>query len=201
MTINNKKMVSTLGVVVLSIALALLICISFLPKPMFHGDYPYYPDVESITNAADVIIVGEVVTAREVKNLMVDKTPNKADKEATPYTLSTVKVIDVIKGDIDIGDVLTIKQLGDYKNKPEATLHEMDGYIVNGTEQLMFLCEYEDTPYSPVNPAQGIMEVRNDVLHSNNRYSLFGYSTDAANAIRTDDSLDIAIESIKKFTD
>jgi hypothetical protein len=110
-------------------------------------------------------------------------------------------VIDVIKGDIDIGDVLTIKQLGDYKNKPEATLHEMDGYLVKGTEQLMFLCEYEDTPYSPVNPAQGIIEVRNDVLHSNNRYSLFGYSTDAANAIRTDDSLDIAIESIKKFTD
>ncbi len=201
MTIKTKKMAFAFGIVVLSIALALLVCMSFLPKPMLHGDYPYYPDVESITNAADVIIVGEVVTAREVKYLMVDKTPNKSDKEATPYTLSTVKVIDVIKGDIGIGDVITIKQLGDYRNKPEATLHEMDGYLVKGTDQLMFLCEYEDSPYSPVNPAQGIIEVKNGVLHSNNRYSLFGYSTDAANAIHTNNSLDVAVESIKKFAD
>ena len=63
MTIKTKKMAFAFGIVVLSIALALLVCMSFLPKPMLHGDYPYYPDVESITNAADVIIVGEVVTA------------------------------------------------------------------------------------------------------------------------------------------
>ena len=207
MTIKNKKMASTLGIVALSIALALLICTSLLPKPMFHGDYPYYPDVEEITNAADVIIVGEVVTAKNVKNLMVDKTPNKSDKEVTPYTLSTVKIINVIKGDVDIGDIITIKQLGDYKNMPEATLHEMDGYLAKGTEQLMFLCEYESSPYSPVNPAQGMVEVKDGILHSNNKYSLFGYSAgatttaDTANTIRTDNSLDTAIESIKQFTD
>ena len=77
MTIKSKKAASVLGVVVLSMALALLICTSLLPKPMLHGDYPYYPDVESITSAADVIVVGEVVTARNVKKLMVDKTSNK----------------------------------------------------------------------------------------------------------------------------
>lgn len=201
MTIKHKRVTSILGVVALSIALTVLLCIGLLPKPMFHGDYPYYPDVESITDAADVIIVGEVTKAREVKNLMVDRTPNKSDKEATPYTLSTIKVLRVIKGDLNIGDVITIKQLGDYRNKPEATLHEMDGYLLKDTEQLMFLCEYENSPYSPVNPAQGIIEVRNGVLHSNNKYSLFGYSTDTANAIRTDNSLDVAVEAIKKFTD
>ena len=52
MTIKSKKAASVLGVVVLSMALALLICTSLLPKPMLHGDYPYYPDVESITSAA-----------------------------------------------------------------------------------------------------------------------------------------------------
>jgi hypothetical protein len=189
-------------------ALALLICTSLLPKPMIHGDYPYYPDVESITSAADVIVVGEVVTARNVKKLMVDKTSNKTNKEATPYTLSTVKVTNVIKGDVSIGDVITIKQLGDYKNKPEATLHEMDGYLMKETEQLMFLCEYDGSPYSPVNPAQGMVEVKDGMLHSNNRYSLFGYSSDGVNttadttgSVRTDNSLDAAIESIKQFTD
>lgn len=106
MTIKSKKITSTLGIVALSMALALVICTSLLPKPMFHGDYPYYPDVESITSAADVIIVGKVITARDVENLMVDKTPNKTDKETTPYTLSTVKVTNVIKGDVNIGDVI-----------------------------------------------------------------------------------------------
>lgn len=207
MTIKSKKIASTLEIVVLSMALALVICTSLLPKPMFHGDYPYYPDVESITSAADGIIVGEVLTARDVKNLMVDKTPNKTDKEATPYTLSTVRVINVIKGDMNIGDVITIKQLGDYMNKPEATLHEMDGYLMKETEQLMFLCKYDSSPYSPVNPAQGMVEVKDGMLHSNNKYSLFGYScdaantTDATNAIRTDNSLDTAIKLIKQFTD
>ena len=208
MTIKSKKAASVLGVVVLSMALALLICTSLLPKPMLHGDYPYYPDVESITSAADVIVVGEVVTARKVKKLMVDKTSNKTNKEATPYTLSTVKVTNVIKGDVSIGDVITIKQLGDYKNKPEATLHEMDGYLMKETEQLMFLCEYDGSPYSPVNPAQGMVEVKDGMLHSNNKYSLFGYSSDGVNttadmtgSVRTDNSLDAAIESIKQFTD
>ena len=188
MTIKSKKAASVLGVVVLSMALALLICTSLLPKPMLHGDYPYYPDVESITSAADVIVVGEVVTARNVKKLMVDKTSNKTNKEATPYTLSTVKVTNVIKGDVSIGDVITIKQLGDYKNKPEATLHEMDGYLMKETE--------------------GMVEVKDGMLHSNNKYSLFGYSSDGVNttadmtgSVRTDNSLDAAIESIKQFTD
>lgn len=44
---------------------------------MFEGDYPYYPDVASITEASDVIVAGDVVTAKDVKDLMVDRTPNK----------------------------------------------------------------------------------------------------------------------------
>lgn len=198
MTFNKKKPATIFGVILLSLTLTVLLCIGFLPKPMFQGDYPYYPDVESITNAADVIIVGEVLTAREVKNLMVDKTPNKTGKEATPYTLSTIKVVTVIKGNVNIGDVITLKQLGDYKNKPEATLYEMNGYLAKDTEQLMFLREYEDLPYSSVNPAQGIIEVKNGVLYSNSKYSLFGYSDDIN---QTTDSLNTVIESVKQFTD
>lgn len=82
----------------------------------------------------------------------------------------------------------------------------MDGYLTKETEQLMFLCENDNSPYSPVNPAQGMVEVKDGVLQSNNKYSLFGYSSDAANttnatnAIRTINSLDTAIELIKQFT-
>ncbi|AEE97772.1 hypothetical protein [Mahella australiensis] len=195
-----KKHVITISILILiSLALIIVIAVNFFPKPMIHGDYPYYPDVKSITNAADVIIVGEVVSAKDVQDLMVDRTPNKTNKETTPYTISTVKVVEVVKGNVNIGEIITIKQLGDYKAKPEATLHEMNGYLSKDTEQLMFLCEYDDSPYSPVNPAQGIIKVRNGTtLYSANEYSLFGYTATSA---KTADSLDSAIAMIKDCID
>ncbi len=197
MNAKTKKFATISLVILVSLIFTVFICNAFLPKLMFHGDYPYYPSVESITSAADVIIVGEVVTAKNVKNLMVDQTPNKADKETTPYTISTIRVVNVIKGNVKVGDIITIKQLGDYKNKPEETLYKMDGYLDKDTEHLMFLCEYESSPFSPVNPAQGIVEVKNGVLVSNNRYSLWGYTNGTE---RAKDSLNTVIESIKQFT-
>jgi hypothetical protein len=189
-----KKCVVTTSILAF-LALAILVAVHSFPKPMFHGDYPYYPDVASITDAADVIIVGEVVKAKDVQNLIVNKTPGQSHKTTTPYTVSQVKVIKPIKGKVNAGDILTVKQLGDYKRKPEVTLHEMNGYLSKDTEQLMFLCEYDDSPYSAVNPGQGVIEVRDGTtLHSANKYSLFGY---AESPKKTTDSLDSAIAMIK----
>lgn len=199
MAMQKKRIVTAFALVVVSLILSLVLSRQFMPKPMFHGDYPYYPDVESITDAADIIIVGEVVSAKDVQNLMVDRTPDKENKETTPYTISAIRVKSVIKGDVSVGDIISIKQLGDYKNKPEVTLYKMDGYLSKNTEQLMFLCEYEDSPYSPVNPAQGIVEIKDEVLYSNNRYSLFGYSETATQ--KNVDNLDMAIETIKSVVE
>lgn len=109
----------------------------FYEKPMFHGDYPYYPEVSNITEAADIVVVGEVIKSKEVKNLMIDKTPNKKDKETTPYTISTVQVKEVVKGNVNIGDILEIKQLGDYDNHPEGFLYENYGYLSKDQEHLI----------------------------------------------------------------
>lgn len=198
MATKKKKIATTLIVICFSLVISTVIVIKSMPKPMFHGDYPYYSDVDSIVQASDVIIVGDVISAREVKDLMVDRSLNKTDKETIPYTLSTVKIVTVIKGNVKVGDVITIKQLGDYKNKPEETLYEMDGYLTKDTEHLMFLCEYNNSPYSSVNPAQGIIEVRNGTLYSANRYSLFGYNDGSK---RKTDSLDTVIESVKEVMD
>ncbi len=192
-----RKIATRLGAIAAAF-IVLIIGVSILPKPMFHGDYPYYPDVESITNASDIIVIGEVITARDVEKLMTDKTPNKTNKEKIPYTISTIRVIDVIKGDVDIGDIITIKQLGDYRYKPEETLHEMNGYLSKDTQHLMFLCEYADSPYSPVNPAQGIIEIKNNYLFSNSRFSLFGYYTDVN---MPTDTLKAAVDSVKACMD
>ena len=109
---------------------------------MLQGDYPYYSDVQSITDAADVIIVGEVIESGNVQDLMVDHTPGKEDKEPIKYTLSTVRVTEVISGNVQVGDIITVKQIGDHQNFPEATLNEIDGYLKDGQEELMFLAEY-----------------------------------------------------------
>ena len=195
MTIQKKRIITAVVLILVSLVLSGLICRQFMPKPMLHGDYPYYPDIKSITEAADVIVVGEVVSAKNVQKIMVDKTPNKGDKESTPYTISTIRISRVIKGDVKVGDTISIKQLGDYKNNPEETLYKMDGYLSKNTEQLMFLCQYEESPYSPVNPAQGIIEVKDGILYSNNRYSLFGYSKTSVK--ENADDLDLAIEAVK----
>jgi hypothetical protein len=191
----SKRFIIVFTVIILVIS-ALLILNSVMPPKFFHGDYPYYPKVADIVNAADAIIVGDVIKAREVKQLMVDVTPNKPEKETIPYTLATVKVTEVIKGTVKIGDEIVIKQLGDYKNKPEQTLYEMDGYLKENSTELMFLCEYDNSPYSPVNPAQGIVSVKSDgSLYSSNRYSLFGYNETG----RETDKIDSSIITIKSY--
>jgi hypothetical protein len=171
------------------------------PKQFFQGDYPYYPEVMDIVEEADIIIVGDVVDAKKVENLMTDVTPDKSNKEAIPYTLSSIRVTEVVKGNVKVGDVLTIKQLGDYEKKPEETLYKMDGYLEENSRELMFLAEYENSPYSPLNPAQGSVEVKEDgSLYSSNQYSLFGYKGVEAKtktSKNNNDTLDSAIEEIK----
>ena len=61
----TKRKIINAPVVIIALVAALLIVflkISLTSTPMLQGDYPYYPDVQSITDSADVIIVGEVVT-------------------------------------------------------------------------------------------------------------------------------------------
>lgn len=177
MTAKKKKALTVAGIVTLSLALVFVAFFHFVPKPMLHGEYPYYSDIQSITEASDVIIVGEIVSARDIQYLMVDMTPDKTDKETTPYTISTVKIVDVIKGPVAEGDIITIKQIGDFKKMPDAFLHETDGYLKEDMSALMFLKGFESSPYSPLSPQQGIVEVKNGQLFSNSKYSLFGYSS------------------------
>lgn len=195
----TQKRIINAPVVIIALLAALLFVFlkaSLFSRPMLQGDYPYYSDVQSITNAADVIIVGEVINSGDVQDIMVDQTPGKEDKEPIQYTLSTVRVTEVISGNIQIGDIITIKQIGDYEKLPEASLNEIDGYLKNGQSELMFLAEYESSPYSAVNQTQGMVEVLDDgTLYSASEYSLWGYNDTTTRA--TTDTLEDAIAEIK----
>ena len=124
----DKKKIKNASVVIIALLVAILIVFlnSFLSsRSMLQGDYPYYSDVQSITDAADVIIVGEVIESGNIQDLMVDQPPGKEDKEPITYTLSTVRVTEVISGNVQVGDIITVKQIGDHQNFPEATLNEI----------------------------------------------------------------------------
>lgn len=196
----TKKKIINAPVILIALLATLLILflkVSIFSKPMLQGDYPYYPDVQSMTDAADVIIVGEVMESGKIQNLVTDQTPGKEDKEAIQYTLSTVKITEVISGNVQVGDIITVKQIGDHEKFPESTLHEIDGYLKSGQEQLMFLAAYENSPYSAVNPGQGTVEVLDGgELYSASKYSLWGYR-EASTRTAQADTLEDAIAEIK----
>lgn len=162
-------------------------------------EYPYYPEVKDLTVEADVILVGKVIDAQEVRKINVDKNQQTGNQNgAVPYTMSKVEVMTVIKGNVAEGDVIEVKQLGDYKKMPEATLAEMDGYFKTGDSELLFLEFYDDgTPYSTLNPAQGAVQVLEDqTLYSASKYSLFGYDRSAQSAPIT---IEDAIKEISQY--
>lgn len=61
----------------------------------------------------------------------------------------------------------------------------------------MFLYEYADSPYSPISPAQGMIEVKDDnTLYSASKFSLFGYGKTTEKA-GSADTLESSIAEIK----
>lgn len=197
MAIKKRTFVIILAILVLFLALFLILRPN-KDTPVILGDWPYYPDVENITKAADVIIIGDVVSAKSVEQIKISEKRPEDLKTNLPYTISTVKVSRVLKGDINVGDVISVRQMGDHKRRPESTLQRINGYLSKNQECLMFLAEFDDLPYAPLNPGQGIIWIKEGIkLYSPCEYALFGYK-DSENTELI--SIETAIDEISKFT-
>lgn len=195
----NPKIIFGIAVVGIVLVINIVWIFSLSEKRVLKADYPYYSEVEDITIAADVIIVGKVIDAEKVQEMNVNTDPQTRNEvDSIPYTVSKFEAIEIVKGDINVGDIIEVKQLGDFKNIPEATLEEIDGYFKLGNLELLFLASYDDgTPYSTLNPTQGAVQVLEDqTLYSASKYSLFGYETKARSVPQT---LDDAIEKISQY--
>lgn len=195
----SLKMILLIGFLMVLIVLGILRVFFVSDRRVLEADYPYYPEVKDITVEADTIVVGKVIEAQDVRKINVNmdqQTRNQVD--SIPYTISKIEVTTVIKGDVAEGDILEVKQLGDYENMPEATLAETDGYFKSGNSELLFLASYDDgTPYSTLNPAQGAVQVLEDqTLYSASKYSLFGYDRSTRSASTT---IDDAIKEISQY--
>ena len=103
------------------------------------------------------------------------------------YTVSEVKVIEVIKGKYSTGDIIKIKQYGGaYKDRE----YSMDGiqYFQKGERHIFFLQSYEDAPSSTINPQQGDMLIEAGKIKARNKVQF----------IKDNISEDLAVKALKE---
>ncbi len=120
---------------------------------LVNADYPNYNSLQELYDAADLVIV-----ARNNRN---ESTILNIGNDI-PYTVSSMSVTDVFKGDKSV-DSIDVKQLGGL----------MDGvmYISQGVEQLvqdgeylLFLETYDKSPAALLNPVQGMYYVEGSTV-------------------------------------
>lgn len=187
---NNKIRKSNIVLPILVILVAIIVVVWYkTPLGEIKADYPFYQSTDELVDRADLIVVGETISSGKVTKLNVNA--NKESREdnedkLTPYTTLEVRVVQVIKGDISVGETITVKQLGDINRRPEARLKEIDGYLKEGTQYVMFLKGYKeiglDVPYSLLNPDQGTLKITNDVININGYNPLFNDSESLSSA-------------------
>lgn len=161
-------------------ALSLAACSS--GKASFKADYPYYESIEEQVKISELIIEAEVISDGKSERIKID-----TDSEL-PYTSSVAKVVNVIKGDVKVGDEIRIMQLGD-ASKPEKATNDMGSYLKKDTSQLLFLCRMGADAYEPLSPYQGIVEIKDGKLYSKSNSSHFGY--------KENETIEDAVEKIK----
>lgn len=143
----------------------------FTDGSMYHADWPYFNNVDELVAEADLIIIGEAVSANRVEALKIF-----ADSDETIlHTVCEVRVTQVIKGKAEVGEIITVKQLGDYKTMPDSAHNEVEGYVKKDSTNLMFLSVFDSVPAEPLNPFQAVVSIEDGKLVSKSKYSWFGY--------------------------
>jgi len=130
-----------------------------------HADFSYLNDTDSLVAGADTIVDGKVIKEKGVKTININLSDNHEEDLFVKYTVFQVEVLDVIKGDLKVGDIIEIKQLGD-KNGIKNVETEKGGYFEKNQECVFFLLSYKninpDMPYSTLNPYQGSITFTNN---------------------------------------
>jgi hypothetical protein len=149
------------------------------PKPVevvkIASDYPEYSSAEQIIGESDLVVQVEPVASR-VEALRPDVSDSTdplanpqagvpADQQAqvdpVVVTVSTVKIVNVVKGAAKQGDLIEVSQLGGLLDgvryvDPETTTLSP----ATGTDYVLMLAAHgASDPYDLVNPVQGMYEV------------------------------------------
>lgn len=129
-----------------------------------HAEYPEYDTAQDIVEASDLVFSGTVRTI-DYQMLDVGSGMNQDDPEVydeselLPYTLYTVDVEKVYKGNLETSEII-IKQLGGRFDNDEYMI-ENSSEIVEGKKYLFLTETYENTYPSLLNAAQSSYEMDN----------------------------------------
>jgi hypothetical protein len=141
---------------ILELITTLIVTIYGFPAASYgSADYIYFNSFDEMYARADVILICTAETT-SFKNLDIDSSPD--GESYYVYTVSTVKADTVIKGDIKPGEKLEVKQLGGFYDNVYHFSDNTD-YLTVGSQYLLFLSIYEDSPASLLNQTQAMYYV------------------------------------------
>jgi hypothetical protein len=138
------------------------------------ADYPYYPNVDALTEKADLIVKGTVMDSRveeidtRIKTSEENKNLNPGGKTSSTnflYTVYTIDVSDSYKGDVEPGETIEIKEIGGESDTTTCIAGETVKFAKN-KEYVMFLSTYEsDVPPSLLNPIQSAYNYKEEAAN------------------------------------
>ena len=148
------------------------------------ADYPGYDSLEALTDRADLIVQG---TVKEMQYKQIDISLGKgSDDSPSPYTVYTLTIDEVFKGDGNVGETIEVKVPGGIFDGVAYVIEGMDSPLLEKDQSyVLFLATYENLPVSLLNLTQAAYEIGEDG-------ELAGVESDSS--IR----LDFSIEDLRK---
>ncbi|WP_139902385.1 hypothetical protein [Clostridium thermarum] len=130
-------------------------------------DFPQYETLKDLYDNSEIVIRGQILDTGIKEIHMGDHEDGEPIEYL--YTVSRIKVLKVIKGNIQEGDIIFVKQLGDGK-KVIANGFDEDRYFKPQEEYYLFLETFgKDSvsmPYSCVNPKQACFKADSGIISS-----------------------------------
>lgn len=154
------------------------------------ADYPVYEGVADAGADSDVVVKGTYTDSRVT--LLRPEQDGSTDPHANPQagaadvdidddamavvvTVSEVRVDEVVKGDVAVGDVIEVSQLGGtydgttYQEEGTTLLSDVDGDVV------LLLAKTSKEGYDPINPDQGVLVDTGISLHDTTGQVVFDH--------------------------
>jgi len=185
---KNLSIYIRVGIIAASLvfvaAIGVFIIASMAGRPPSSNLYCYGSyDQTSIVKVSNTIIIGEVLKINKPEKLNIiddnSRTIQQIQEDLILFTVSDVKVLEVIKGDLKVGDIIKVKQEGDEKQEPDSNIIQGNGYLKESSQYAFFIDKYESgSPYSPCNPFQGIIKIKHNKIDSKNNIFENGMSKD-----------------------
>lgn len=126
------------------------------------ADYPVFETVESLVDAADLIVEGTESSSRT--DLVIPDGVEDGDEDDGVVTTTTeLSVSGVLLGDLEEGATIEVSQIGgtyediDYVYEGGSFIEDAEGASV-----VLLLEELNDGTWAPLNPEQGVLLIDED---------------------------------------